>query len=95
MPSAKTSAEGRFRLDAQETAEFPVGRLDDRKVLLAIDSRSSPATSHPVGVDDGHADERHALFVRDGGDPVRVLVLRRPHPETGKQLHRPSVPDPS
>ena len=90
----KDLREGRFRFDAQETAELPVGRLDDRKVPVAIDSRSRPATPQPVGVDDGHADERDALFVREGSDLVRVLVLRGPHPETGKQLHRASVPDP-
>jgi len=86
--------ERRFRFDAQEAAELPLGRLDDREVPVAIDSRSRPAAPQPVGVDDGHADERHALFVREGSDLVRVLVLGGPHPETGKQLHRASVPGP-
>ena len=85
--------ERRFRFDAQETTESSVGRLDDREVPVAIDSRSRPATPQPVGVGDGHADQRHALVVREDSDLVRVFVLRRPHPETGKQLHRASVPD--
>ena len=85
--------ERRFRFHAQETTELSVRRLDDREVPVAIDSRSRPATPQPVGVGDGHADERHALLVREGSDLVRVFVLRGPHPETGKQLHRASVPD--
>ena len=87
--------EGRLRFDAQEPTEFPLGRLDDREVSLTIGSRSRPTTSQPVSVDDRHAEERHALFVREGSDLVRVFVLRRPHPETGKELHRASVPESS
>ena len=90
----KDLRERRFRFDTQETTEFSLGRLDDREVSLAIDSRSRPTASQPVGVDDGHAEERHALFVCEGSDLVRVFVLRGPHPETGKQLHPASVPEP-
>ena len=86
--------ERRFRFDAQETTELSVGRLDDREVLFTIGSRSRPTAPQPVSVGDGHADERHAFFVREGSDLVRVLFLRGPHPETGKQLHRASVPEP-
>jgi hypothetical protein len=68
---------------------------DDREVPLAIDCRSRPATSQPVGVDDRHAEEGHALLVPKGSDLLRVFVLRGPHPETGKQLHRASVPESS
>ena len=85
--------ERRFRLHTQETTELSVGRLDDCEVLVAINSRSCSSAPQPVGLGDGHADERHALFVREGSDLVRVLVLRGPHPETGKQLHRAIVPD--
>jgi hypothetical protein len=74
---------GRFRLDAQRTAEFPVRRLDDGEVQVAIDSRSRPAIAQPFCIDDGHAEERHALFVREGSDLVRVIVLRGPHPKAG------------
>jgi hypothetical protein len=86
--------ERRFRFDAQEAAELPLGRLDDREVPVTIDSRSRPTAPQPVGVDDGHTDQRHALFVREGSDLVRVLILRGPQPETGKQLHRAIVPEP-
>jgi hypothetical protein len=73
----------RFRFDAQETADLTAWRIDDREVKVAIDPRRRPATAQPVGVDDGRAEPCHALFVRKGGDLVRVLVLRWPHPETG------------
>jgi hypothetical protein len=90
----KDLREGRFRLDADETAELPAFRLDDGEVQVALGSRSRPASPQPVGVDHRRAQPRHALLVREGSDLLRVLVQRGPHPESGEQLHCASVPDP-
>ena len=89
MPSAKTCANGGSASTLRKPPRVHPSATRRPRSPGHDRLRSRPTAPQPVGVDDGHADERHALFVREGSDLVRVLVSRGPHPSR-KQLHRAS-----
>src|SRR5829696_1056140 len=85
-PERKDLQEGRFSLDAQESAKLSGGRFDNPQIPGAIDSRSRPAVPQPVGVDQRDAEKRDRLVVRKRSHLVGVAVIGRPHRKTGKEL---------